>query len=345
MTTSWPDLTSRLIAGQDLSSVDTSWAMDQVMNGQASPIQLAGFLTALASKGETTDELLGLADSMLSHATPVNVTSDSVDIVGTGGDRLKTVNISTSAALVIAACGVKVVKHGNRASSSASGSADCLEKLGINLDLDMDRVAKVFNDVGITFLFANLAHPSMRHAAVARRELGVMTAFNVLGPLTNPARPRAAAIGVSSATHAPLVAGVLAERGTQALVFRGDNGMDELSAVSHNHVWDIHEGEISESVIDAVRDLGMTPASTDDLLGGDASYNAGVTRGVFNGDTGIIRETIVVNAAAGLVADGSLISSDSLVGRLQQGMEIADEAISSGRVADLLDRWSQATQS
>ncbi|MBM9433265.1 anthranilate phosphoribosyltransferase [Flaviflexus equikiangi] len=339
----WSDLTARLIAREDLDRADTAWAMDEVMSGATSPVVLAGFLTALATKGETVDELRGLADAMLSHATPIDIEGDTVDIVGTGGDRLKTVNISTMSSLVIAASGVKVVKHGNRASSSASGSADCLEELGVDLNLPTSRVLENFHELGITFLFANLFHPSMRHAAVARRELAVGTAFNVLGPLTNPARPRAGAIGVSSAHHAPLVAGVLAERGHSALVFRGENGMDELSAVTLNHVWEVRHRAVTYCEIDAVSDLGLARATVDDLRGADAVYNARVARDVLNGRAGAAREAVLLNTAAALVADGSLTgvdpSSGTLVERLRAGIGIAADTIDSGRAADLLARW------
>lgn len=339
----WPDLTSQLIQREDLSRADTAWAMDEVMSGVTSPIILAGFLTALATKGETVDELRGLADAMLAHATPIAIDGDTLDIVGTGGDRLKTVNISTMSSLVIAAAGVKVVKHGNRASSSSSGSADCLEALGVDLNLPKERVIDNFNELGITFLFANLFHPSMRHAAVARRELAVGTSFNVLGPLTNPARPHAGAIGVSSAHHAPIVAGVLADRGNSALVFRGDNGMDELSAVTRNHVWEVRDGGVTYSEISATDDLDIPHATVDDLRGADAAYNAGVARDVLDGQKGAARDAVVLNTAGALVADGRLAGvepeSGSLVERLRKGIEIAENTIDSGSASDLLSRW------
>lgn len=339
----WPDLTSRLIQRDDLDRADTAWAMDEVMSGVTSPVILAGFLTALATKGETVDELRGLADAMLAHATPIAIAGDTLDIVGTGGDRLKTVNISTMSSLVIAASGVKVVKHGNRASSSSSGSADCLEALGVDLNLSKERVLDNFNELGITFLFANLFHPSMRHAAVARRELAVGTAFNVLGPLTNPARPHAGAIGVSSARHAPIVAGVLAERGNSALVFRGENGMDELSAVTRNQVWEVRDRTVSYTEISATDDLGLPSATVDDLRGHDAAYNAGVARDVLDGRKGAARDAVVLNTAGALVADGRMPgvepSDGTLIERLRTGIEIAESTIDSGSASNLLSRW------
>lgn len=343
MERSWPSLTTQVIEGRDLSQADTGWAMDQVMSGSTSPVQLAGFLTALATKGESADEIAGLADSMRAHAEHTNLTAESLDIVGTGGDRFRTVNISTMASIVIAAAGVKVVKHGNRASSSASGAADCLEALGISLDLSVDAVEAIFDQLGITFLFANKFHPSMKYAAQARRELGVMTAFNVLGPLTNPAQPKANAIGVSNARFAPLVAQVLARRGSRALVFRGDNGLDELSAVVDNHVWEIRDGVITYSTIDAVTELGLPRATIEDLRGADAAYNATVARAVFAGDQGFVRDAVALNAAGAFVADGQLVdpASGSLAERLARGLEIAYAVIDDGRAAALVDRWAE----
>ena len=232
MTTStptWPGLLAELLAGRDLDVGRAGWAMDQVMRGEASDVQLAAFLVALRAKGETSAELEGLAAAMLSHAVPLEVPGPTVDLVGTGGDQAHTVNISTMASLVLAGAGHRVVKHGNRASSSSSGSADVLEALGVRLDLPPARVAELATEVGITFCFAQVFHPAMRFAAGARRGLGVPTAFNVLGPLTNPARAGAAAVGVADRRLAPLVAGVLAARGTSALVFRGEDGLDELT--------------------------------------------------------------------------------------------------------------------
>ncbi|WP_127127517.1 anthranilate phosphoribosyltransferase [Georgenia sp. SYP-B2076] len=343
----WPGLIARVVARNDLTAAETAWAMDQVMQGLTSPTVLAGFLTALATKGETVEELRGLADAMLDHAVAIDVPSDVVDIVGTGGDRLHTVNISTMASLVIAATGVGVVKHGNRASSSSSGSADVLEALGVDLNLEVPRVEQVFAELGITFCFANLFHPSMRHAAVTRKELAIGTAFNVLGPLTNPARPRAGAIGVSDARTAPLVAGVLAGRGTRALVFRGQNGLDELSTTALNEIWEVRDGSVTASTLDAVAELGLAPATVADLRGRDATYNAGVARAVLAGEPGPVREAVLLNAAAALVAEGSLPGTSgtgTLVERLRAGLEHAARSVDSGAAAGLLDRWVALTR-
>ncbi|MDD9207258.1 anthranilate phosphoribosyltransferase [Georgenia sp. 10Sc9-8] len=344
----WPDLIGALADRRDLSAQQTAWAMDQVMEGQTTPSVLAGFLMALATKGETVQELRGLADAMLAHALPVDLPSDVVDIVGTGGDRAHTVNISTMASIVIAAAGVPVVKHGNRASSSSSGSADVLEALGVNLDLDVPGVERTFGRAGITFLFANHFHPSMRFAATTRRELGVATAFNLLGPLTNPARPRAGAIGVANEQTAPLVAGVLADRGTEALVFRGENGLDELTSTAVNQVWQVTGGEVHRHRLDATADLGIPAATVADLRGRDARYNAQVAREVLDGAPGIVRDTVLLNAAAALVAYGTLPGTGDqdgdLLQRMRSGVEVAARAVDDGAAARLLERWVTTTR-
>ncbi|MBK5249222.1 MAG: anthranilate phosphoribosyltransferase [Actinomycetales bacterium] len=344
----WPDLITRLIGGSDLSADDTAWAMDQVMSGNTSPTVLAGFLVALRAKGETVPELRGLADSMLDHAVPINVPGDAVDIVGTGGDRHHSVNISTVASIVVAGAGIRVVKHGNRAASSASGSADVLEALGVRLDLTPERSAAIAGEVNITFLFAQLFHPAMRHAAIARRELGIATAFNVLGPLTNPARPHAGAIGVGNEMMAPLVAGVFAERGKSTLVFRSEDGLDELATTAPAQIWEVTPatgGVVVRHVLDATASFGMPRAALADLRGADPRHNASVARELLAGRTGAIRDAVVLNAAAGLVADGTLpgTATGDLVSRMAAGIAIAERAIDDGAAAAVLDRWVIAT--
>lgn len=344
-TRSWPDLLTELVAGNDLSAEQTAWAMDKVMSGEVSPVRLGAFLIALRAKGETVGELRGLADSMLAHATRFVVAGPAVDIVGTGGDRAHTVNVSTMAAVVIAGTGVRVVKHGNRAASSSSGSADVLEGLGIRLDQSPERVAQLVDEVGITFCFAQVFHPSFRHSAVARKELGIATAFNFLGPLTNPAQPRATAIGVADERMAPLVAGVLAERGSSALVFRGDDGLDELAATGTSSVWEVRDGSVTTSSLDAAADLGLQRITVEDLRGADATYNAEVARRVLAGEPGPVRETVLLNAAAALVADASLpgTAEGSLVERLRAGMEHAAASVDSGSAHAVLERWVAAS--
>lgn len=341
----WPTLLRPLIAGQDLGEEDTRWAMGQVMAGEATPVQLAGFLVALRAKGETVAELTGLVEEMLAHARRIEVPGRCLDIVGSGGDMMHTVNISTMAALVAAGAGVRVVKHGNRASSSTTGTADVLEALGLRLDHEPSRVAELAEEVGITFCFANVFHPSMRHAAAARRELGVPTAFNVLGPLTNPAQPAAAAIGVADGRMAVLMAGVLAARGTSALVFRGHEGLDELAATGPAQVWWVRDGEVTEHVLDAT-ELGLDRITVADLRGGAAEENAEVVRSVLAGAAGPVRQTVVLNAAAGLVAHGEApgTAEGGLLDRLAAGIVAAERSIDDGSAAAVLDRWISASR-
>ena len=343
-TTTWPDLLTSLVQGRDLDSGSTAWAMDRIMTGEASPSQVAGFLVALRAKGETVDELAGLADVMLRHAQRFTVPGRTVDVVGTGGDRLHTVNISTMAALVVAGAGLRVVKHGNRAASSSSGSADVLEALGIRLDLPLPRVAELASEVGITFCFAGAFHPSMRHAGVPRRALGIATAFNFLGPLTNPAQPDASAIGVADARMAALVAGVLAARGRGALVFRGEqDGLDEIAATGHTRFWEVRDLAVREEVVDWAA-VGVPPVTVGQLRGGDAQHNAQVVRALVAGERGPVRDTVVLNAAAALVADGTLpgTSEGALVERIVAAASLAERAIDDGAAADVLERWRVA---
>ena len=337
----WPGLLHRLISGESLSRTDTAWAMDQIMSGDTTSVQVAGFLVALRAKGETVDELSGLVEAMLEHAVPIQVEGPTVDVVGTGGDRAHTVNISTMAALVVAGAGLRVVKHGNRAASSACGSADVLEALGVRLDLSAERVAQVAQTAGITFCFAQAFHPAMRHAAEARRELGVPTAFNFMGPLTNPARPSAAAIGVADRRMAPLVAGVLAQRGVSALVFRGEDGLDELSTSGPSQVWLVREGSVSEQRLDPA-DLGVTSSPVSALRGGDAAFNAQVVREVLAGREGAVRDAVLLNAAAALVAADAVPDGDLPV-RMSGALALAAASVDSGSAAQALDRWVAAT--
>lgn len=338
---SWPQLIADLLAGHDLAAADTAWAMEQVMTERATPAQLAGFLVALRAKGETVAELDGLASAMLEHAVPIDVPGSLVDVVGTGGDRAHTVNISTMATLVVAGTGRTVVKHGNRAASSACGSADVLEALGVRLDLPPARVQEVATEVGITFCFAQVFHPSFRHAAVPRRELGVPTAFNFLGPLTNPARPQACAVGVADLRMAPLMAGVLAARGTSALVFRGEDGLDELTPTAPTRVWEVTSGTVREQLVDPV-DLGVPRASVEDLRGADARHNADVARRVLDGERGPVRDAVLLNAAAALVAAG--VGEGDLTERLRVGLAEAERSVDDGAARAVLDRWVAATQ-
>lgn len=335
-TRTWPGLIGRLLAGQHLDSADTAWVMDRVLTAEATPAQIAGFLVALRAKGETPAEIAGLAQAMLAHAHRLSAPERAVDIVGTGGDRANTVNISTMAAIVVAAAGTPVIKHGNRAASSACGSADLLEALGVAIDLPPQAVAECLAEVGIGFCFAPIFHPAFRHAGAPRREIGVPTAMNVLGPLTNPAQPGAALIGCADARLAPVVAAVLAERGVSALVVRGDDGLDELTTTTTSSVWVVGKGEVRTERLDP-RVIGVPPATREELRGGDAEMNARVCRELLGGAPGAVREAVLLNAAGALVAlDGP---PGDLATELAAARARAAEAIDSGAAAALLDRW------
>ena len=332
-----------LLGGTSLTAGEAGWAMARIMAGDASPAQVAGFVVALRAKGETVEEVSGIAASMLDVAAAITVPGPVVDVVGTGGDRAHTVNISTMAAIVVAAAGPVVVKHGNRAASSACGAADLLEELGIPLDLAPAAVADVAAAVGITFCFAPTFHASMRHAAVPRRELGIPTVFNVLGPLTNPARPAALAVGCADPRLAAVMAGVLAGRGVSALVVRGDDGLDEVTTTTTTRVWVVRNGQVTPAVVDAAA-LGLAPAQPADLRGGDAAHNAAVTRRFLAGEGGPVRDAVLVNAAAALVAADGGPGAQGLESALAAALPRAAAAVDDGAAAALLARWVAAAR-
>jgi anthranilate phosphoribosyltransferase len=337
----WPALFNRLLAGEDLTAADTSWAMREVMTGEATPVQVAAFAVALRAKGESAEEVAGLAAEMLAQATPVQLSLDCVDIVGTGGDGAHTVNISTMAAVVTAAAGAPVAKHGGRAASSSSGAADVLEALGVAIDLPAPAVARCVQEAGIGFFFAPVFHPGMRHAAGPRREMGIGTVFNFLGPLTNPALPVAAAIGCANARMAPVMADVLAARGGRALVFRGDDGLDELTTATTSSVWVVRDGEVEPDRLDPAA-LGIPASPPDALRGGSPAFNADVFRRVMDGERGPVRDAVVLNAAAALAAFDE--RPTRLHDAIAAGMARADAAIDDGRTAAQLERWVSVSQ-
>lgn len=344
---SWPGVLSNLLDRRDLSVSESTWAMRQIMAGSATPSQIGGFLTALRAKGETVDEIVGFRDAILEAALPLPVPAEVLDIVGTGGDRFGTVNVSTMAAVVAAGSGIPVVKHGNRAASSASGSSDVLSALGIDLTLPPDAVAETLRRAGITFAFATAFHPGFRHAGPTRRELGVPTVFNFLGPLCNPARAEANAVGVASLDRVPLITGVFQTRGATALVFRGDDGLDELTTTGHSRLWEISLGDVHEHDLDP-RDLGIPLADIDDLLGGDPDHNAAVVHRVFAGEPGPVRDIVLLNAAAGIVAyrlfrDPGQVQRPILE-RLAEARDDAAAAIDEGAAARTLEGWIEATR-
>src|SRR5690606_31053708 len=342
--TTWPALLNALLSGESLSREETSWAMNSIMAGEATDVQIAGFAVALRAKGETVEEVTGLAEGMMDNATPVDVPGPIADLVGTGGDRAHTVNVSTMAAVVSAAAGVRVVKHGNRAASSSCGAADLLEHLGVAIDLNPEATARVAEQVGITFCFAPLFHPALKHAARTRGELGTPTVFNFLGPLTNPARPTSQAVGVYHPRMAGVVAGVFAKRGCSSLVFRGDDGLDELTTTGTSTVWVVRDGTATETTFDP-SELGIPPAKPEDLRGADAAFNARVARDVFAGRPGPVRDMVLLNAAALITAYGGAPAPEGLTAALRDAYDRAAAAVDSGAASALLDRWVEVSQS
>lgn len=337
-TGSWSELLGHLVGGGDLTAEETRWAMDLVMTGEATPARVAAFVVALRAKGETPSEVRGMADAMLAHARPLEISARAADVVGTGGDRAGTVNISTMTSIVLAASGATVVKHGNRSASSKCGTADVLEELGVAIDLPPEGVRACVEELGIGFCFAALFHPAFRHASGPRREIGIPTAFNVLGPLTNPARPSAGLIGCADRRMAPVMAEVFAGRGDSVLVVSGDDGLDEITTTTTTTVWAVHDGTVREERIDPT-ELGVVASSPEDLQGGDAHVNADVVRRLLAGEPGPVRDAVLINAAGALAAfDGP---SRDLPGQLRTGMERAAASIDSGAADDLLRRWAE----
>ena len=338
----WPNVLSTLLEGRDLSVRESTWAMREVMAGEATPAQLAAFLVALRAKGETIDEIVGFRDAILEAAVPLPVDSNVLDIVGTGGDRIGTVNVSTTAAIIIGATGIPVVKHGNRAASSASGSSDVLGALGLPLGLEPDAVATVLRRIGITFAWAAKFHPGFKNAAAVRSELGVPTVFNMLGPLCNPARAEANAVGVAQVERIPLITGVFRTRGATALVFRGDDGLDELTTTGHSRIWEVTRGDIHEHDLDP-RDLGIPLANLADLIGGTPEHNAQILRRTLAGETGPVRDIVLLNAAAGMVSfelsqDAAQVQRPMLE-RLADAHARAAAAVDDGRASAKLEEW------
>ena len=343
MTHTWPDILAGLVRRDGLESEAAQWALNEILSGRASEVQLAALLVALRAKGETEDEIEGLSSAMLANAVQVTLDREAVDVVGTGGDRANTVNISTMAAIVAAAAGAKVVKHGSRAASSQAGTADTLEALGLNIMLEPIRQATVLDEVGITFLFAQLYHPAMKYVAGVRKQLAIQTTFNFLGPLSNPARPQAMALGVANDDIAPVVARVLAGRGVRGLVFRGFDGLDELTTTSASDVWVVADGRVHRTTLDPA-ELGLSPAAPADLRGGDAQHNAQVVRDLVAGKTGPVRDIVVLNAAAALLAYRGVSAVVPLAEQLDAALGDVSRAIDDGSAHRKLDDWIEATK-
>ena len=342
-TPSWPAVIGQLVKGQSVPAPAAAWAMNEIMEGAATPAQIAGFGVAMRMKGETSAEVEGMASAMLAHAVRLSIPGRLVDLVGTGGDRARTVNISTMGTIVAAAAGAKMVKHGNRAASSSCGTADVLEALGVVIDLPPAATEKLAQETGVVFLFAPLYHPALRHTAGPRRELGVPTVFNFLGPVANPARPQAQAVGVADPRMGQVLAGVLAGRGSSALVFHGDDGLDELTTTGPSTVWAVRGGEVTQTSFDPA-EIGIPRCDPGDLRGGDPAHNASVVRSVLAGEPGPVRETVLLNAAAALVTDAGVPDPAELPAALADGYARASAVIDSGAAAALLDRWIQASR-
>ena len=342
MSTSWKDAITALDSGLNLSSNEAQWFMREILEGRAENSDLAQFLIALKDKGETSEEVGAFVSEMFNHSAPISISKRAVDTVGTGGDGAHTINISTTAAIVAAAAGARVVKHGNRASSSKSGAADLLEALGVNISLDGTGVEKTVNDLGIGFCFAQKFHPAMKNAAAVRKELGVPTIFNILGPLANPAKPQAAAIGVANERMHLVMAQVLGDRGVDGFVFRGDDGLDEITLATTTSVLSIGNGEITSDRIEP-SEFGLSTAPISALLGGDAQENARITRSIFNGEHGAPRDAVLLNAAAAIAAyEGD--ANSGIHQRLQLALERATNAVDSGKATQLLNEWATLTQ-
>jgi anthranilate phosphoribosyltransferase len=342
MQSQWDSHIAHLLSGLDLEIADVQWCMNEILTGNANLETIKGFLLALKSKGETSDEVGALVTQMYQHCAPISIKERAVDTVGTGGDGANTINISTTSAIIAAAAGVKVIKHGNRAASSKSGAADLLEALGVNINLDGAGVEKTFAELGIGFCFAPVFHPAMRFAAPARKELGIPTVFNLLGPLANPAKPQAAAIGVANERMHLVMAQVLGDRGVDGFVFRGDDGLDEITLATTTSVLSIGNGEIASDRIDPL-DFGISRATISALVGGDSTENARITTAIFAGEKGAPRDAVVLNAAAAIAAYEANFDLN-LHDRIALGVSRAIDAIDSGASTRLVAQWAELTQ-
>ena len=333
----WAGAIAKLESGLDLLPEEAQSVMREVLEDRADKENLKSFLIALKNKGETPEEVGALVEQMYQFCAPITITERAVDTVGTGGDGAHTINISTTAAIIAAAAGSRVVKHGNRAASSKSGAGDLLEALGVAINLDGAKVAQTVSELGIGFCFAPIFHPAMRFAAPARKELATATVFNILGPLANPAKPKAAAIGVANDRMHLVMAQVLAERGVEGFVFRGDDGLDEITLATSTSVLTIGNGEISSDRIDA-KDFSLANAPISALVGGDAQENARITKAIFAGERGAPRDAVLLNAAAAIAAfDGEF--ELSIHERISKSLKKATESVDSGKANSLLDKW------
>jgi len=342
----WTATLSDLLEGRSLTVAGASRAMTDIMNGDVSDARLAAFLVALRAKGESVDEVVGFRDAILAAALPLDVSTDAVDIVGSGGDPVGVINVSSIAAMVVSAAGVPVIKHGNRAASSKSGANDILAALGINISLEPDRVARVFDEIGVTYINAMVFHPGFRNAGPVRQELAIPTIFNVLGPLCNPARPEANALGMSNPARIPLAVGLFQQRGATALVYRGEDGIDKITTTGHSKVFEVSRGSVTEHDFDP-REVGFTYSSIDDIRGGTPDDNAALARRVLAGEENAARDIILLNSAAGIVAHrlskNPAERDRSFVERMTEAVEASSQSIDSGAASAKLDAWVAAT--
>jgi anthranilate phosphoribosyltransferase len=349
-TIGWPGVLSKLSAGADLTREEAAWALTDIMSGSTKDEHIESFLVDLRRKGESVVELSGLVDAMLANSLKLETGDDALDIVGTGGDMLGTVNISSMASVLAAATGIPVLKHGSRSASGKTGSSEMLEKLGIRLDLTAQQVAEVFKKTGITFFFAPVFHPAMRFVAPIRKRLGIPTTFNFLGPLANPAQPIATSLGVANKDFAPLMVNELAARGRTGLVFRGNDGLDELTTTSNNDIWQVSGGAVTAQQLDPVK-LGLVRSKIENLIGGDADFNALVAKDLFAGKTtgnlGAIKDIVMLNAAGGVVsyqlAKNSANAELDLNQRFNDALHQVAVALESGAAEAKLSDWVAAS--
>ncbi len=341
----WKSILTKLVGGNHLTAEESEWFVDDLMRGNADPAAVGAVLATQQQLGLTADEVRGAAKAMVAHAVPLHVSGETTDIVGTGGDGAATVNLSTMASVVAASTGVKIVKHGNRAASSKSGAADCLEALGLPLELDPQAVGEIADEVGITFAFAKTFHPAMRFVGPIRAALGVPCVFNVLGPLTNPATPKHMAIGCANRAMSPIMAAVYAANGQSGMVYTSQEGLDELAPTGPVSVWEFKDGQVSETEFDPIGELGLAKVSLDDLRGGEPEYNAQAARDFFAGKDVPFRTTALLNAASAIVADGRQVPADaSLAERFKVAYGIAEQAVDSGKAEALLNKWIEAAK-
>ena len=342
----WKSILTKLVAGNHLSAGESWWFVDDLMKGNANPAAVGAVLAAQQLLGLTAEEVRGAADAMVSHAVPLAVSGETTDMVGTGGDGAATVNLSTMGSVVAAAAGVKIVKHGNRAASSKCGAADCLEALGLPLDLSPQAVAEIGDEVGITFAFAKVFHPAMRFVGPVRSALGVPCVFNVLGPLTNPANPNHVAIGCANRAVSPMMAEVYASRGQTGMVYTSHEGLDELAPTGPVSVWEIRDGKVHETEFDPTAELGLDPATLDDLRGGEPAVNAQAMLDFLAGRPVSFRSTALLNAASAIVADAHRLPDPdaALAQRFRDAYAMAEAAVDSGAANDLLHRWIEVAR-